>query len=443
MEGVILFADDKVFEDSFENEFFRSLLNEKTHPVLAVDSLELLEKTTKSISTYKALILDWNFEQEKNMEDIELEIPNENPAAFLLDNEIYSLIYIYSDKLIEETDDGKKLKAKYGDKIQFKQKSNTMSTPAESAAAEKKAILDEIMAFEQANPNLQIPFIWSKSINKATQEIFRKLELADSNWIAELYKTSSNDPVEPSVEVINLFQNILSENIIQDKHLNDKIKEIAKVDEEINDAEAYAKLIRILYYSKVKDTAPFMTGDIIKLEADRYGIIITPECDIRHVLQNPDTSSFELLCFSKGDYHKSDFNLQATIKPAPLIAKAEEQKKVQFTKDEKIELSQLLNSQVKTAENKLQVIAFTQTNPKIHLLPCFEFVTGDFSGIAKIDFRSGLSLKLGNTISIGDRIGKLNTPYIQELRQRYFAYKGRVGVPNPSRKMREWLLDKN
>lgn len=442
MEGVILFADDKVFGNSFENEFFRSLLLEKTHPVLGVDSLELLEKTVRSISTYKALIVDWNFNQEDD--DIEgVEIPNETPASFLLDNEIYSLIYIYSDKEIEHTEDGKKLIAKYGNKIKFKQKNNSKTTTAESANSEKQLILDEILAFEREYPSLQIPFIWSRSINRATQEIFRKLELADPNWVAELYRTASNDPVEPSVEVINLFQNILTENIIQDKQLSDKIRDVSTAGAELANPEDYAKVIRILYYSKVKDTAPIMTGDIIKISVDYYGIIITPECDIRHVIQNPGSSSFELLCFSKGDYHKSDFNLQATIKSSALVTKVEEQKKIQLTGAEKTELSQILNSQVKSAETKLQVIAFTQTNPKIHLLPCFEFVPGDVSGIAKIDFRSGLKLLLGNTIVVTNRIGKLNTPYIQELRQRYFAYKGRVGVPNPSRKMREWLLDKN
>jgi len=442
MEGVILFADDKVFGNSFENEFFRCLVSEKSHPVLGVDSLELLEKTVGSISTYKALIVDWNFNTEEDVPE-GIVVPNETPASFLLDNEIYSLIYIYSDKQIELTDDGKKLIAKYGNKIKFKQKNNSKTTTAESASSEKQIILDEILAFEKANPNLQIPFIWSKSINRATQEIFHKLEFADPNWISELYRTASNDPVEPSVEVINLFQNILSEYIIQDKQLSDKIKEIAIAGAELTSPEDYAKVIRILYYSKVKETAPIMTGDIIRLDTDKYGIIITPECDIRHVLQNPNASSFEMLCFSKGDYHKSDFKLQATIKPASLITRAEQQKDLQFTAAEKTELSQLLNSQIKIADTHLQVVAFTQTNPKIHLLPCFEFDNNDFSGISKIDFRSGLIMQLGNTILVNNRIGKLNTPYIQELRQRYYAYKGRVGVPNPSRKMREWLLDKN
>src|SRR5579875_887572 len=108
MDGVILFADDKVFQQSYENEFFLSLLSEKKYPVVAVDNIDLLEKTVRSISTYKAVILDWNFIRKEEVDVAEgIEVPNENPSVFLLENDIYSLIYIYSDKLIEDTEDGK------------------------------------------------------------------------------------------------------------------------------------------------------------------------------------------------------------------------------------------------------------------------------------------------------------------------------------------------
>lgn len=444
MDGVILFADDKVFQQSYENEFFRSLLKEKKYPVLAVDNIELLEKTVRSISTYKAVILDWNFirSEEDDITD-GIELPNENPALFLLENDIYSLIYIYSDKLIEHTEDGQKLKSKYGNKIQFKQKNAAAANVKDAAFNEQKSILEEILKFEQENPSLEVPFVWSRSINKAMQEIFRSLEKADPNWISESYKTASKDPVEPSIEVINLFQNLLSETIIQDEHLIKKIQEVSAGGMDLISPKTYAEVIRILYYGNVKPSAPIMTGDIFKLSDELYGIIITPECDIRHVLNNPDSEFFELLCFSKQGYTKSDYGLQANIKAAPLIAKIEEQKNIKLSADEKITASQVFNSQVKAEEAKLQLKGFTQTNPRMHLLLCFEFEKGQYSGIAKIDFRNGLKLLSGNVMKVENRIAKLNSPYIQELRQRYFAYKGRVGVPGHSDKIKGWLLDNN
>lgn len=440
MDGVILFADDKVFQQSYENEFFHSLLSEKKYPVIAVDNIDLLEKTVRSISTYKAVILDWNFIRSEvdHLED-GIEVPNENPSLFLLENDIYSLIYIYSDKLIENTEDGKKLKRKYGNKISFKKKNAAAGDLKEAASNEQKLILQEILKFEQENPNLEVPFIWSRSINKATQEIFRALENADRNWIAESYNTASKDPVEPAIEVINLFQNLLAENIIQDENLIAKIKDVSAGNVALINAENYAKVVRILYYGSVKLSAPIMTGDIIKIDNDRYGIIITPECDIRHVLKKPDATHFELLCFSKDDFKKSDFKIQASFKAAPLIEKFEHK----LTGEEKLEVSQSLNKQKATADSEHQLMGFTQTHPRVHLLPCFEFEKDKFDGIAKIDFRTGLNLVLGKHIKVEDRVGKLNTPYIQELRQRYFAYKGRVGVPGHSESLRKWLLEKN
>jgi hypothetical protein len=435
MEGVILFADDAVYKDSFERNFFFSLLNEKKYPVLAIDSLDLLETTTNSISTYKAIILDWNFASE--VLDEAIQVPPRNPDQFLLHSNLFSLIYIYSDQEIENTEIGNQLKTVYGQKIKFKQKNK------DSVENEKTLILQDIEEFEQQYPNLKVPFIWSQSINKSVQQIFKGLQSADPNWITELYKTASLDPVMPSIEVINLFQNLLSEQVIQDELLNSSITEVGEQQLQMDNAENFAKLIRILYYGKVKQSAPIMTGDIIKLGQDTYGIIITPECDIRHIIGHGESSYFELLCFSKNDFKKSEFDLQATIKASPLIAKAEEFLEKKFSGAQRTELSKLLNSQIKTAENNLHIIAFTQTNPKLHLLPCFEFEFGNFSGIAKIDFRTSLQMYLGKDISVNDRIAKINTPYIQEIRQRYFAYKGRVGVPGHSRKLREWLLGKN
>lgn len=449
MEGVILFADDHIYSvNRAEKLLFESL--RKDLPALGVHNLELASEAIKSIGTFKALVLDWQYSEEDNFDDIaeelgedriKVNVAQKEDAAFkfLLDNNFYSLIYIFSEIDIEELH-GDALREKFGDRIKIKKKDENFS--ADNIEQFKKEIIDDIQKWEQDNKNLHIPILWSQSINQAMQKIFLTLYSADPNWIVELYRTASTDPVTPSVEVINLFQSLLAENIIQDKKLNDQITEVSQ-NGDLNNPEDFAKVIRILYYGKVLDTAPFMTGDIIRLSEDEYGIIITPECDIRHVITNPDTASFELLCFKQGDYSKSNFKLEATIKATPIIDRAAIQKNVQFSREEKQELSQLLNSQIKEADSKLQVIGFTQTKPRFHILPCFEFEPGNYAGIVQLDFRTGLSLRLGNSITVENRVGKLNTPYIQDLRQRYFSYKGRIGVPGHSRKLRDWLLGQN
>jgi hypothetical protein len=455
MEGVILFADDKIhkygfnpedksYEQSDENKLFKNLA--QSFSVLGVQDLKMAENTIKAVGVFSALILDWQFEKDELPSDDETDKLVQAPSVkddatfnFLMSNEIFSLIYIYSTAAEEIKEKHLvKLEKKYTGRIQIHDKKNITDT-----AKESQRIIADLKAWKSKNTSLEIPFKWSKSVNQSMQKIFSNLQAADSNWISELYNTSASDGVDPGVEVINMFQNILSESITQDNTLLSEIKEVAAAGIGLSNPEHYSTLMRILYFGQSKASDPFMTGDIFKYPGtDKYCIIITPECDIRHVLKDTDKKHWEVLTFSKDDYKRGNFKLKATIKPTPVINKAEEFKTGAFTKNEKIEIAQELNKQVKEAERKLQIESFTQTEPRIHLIPCFEFEPNNLSGIALIDFRTSLALELGSDLKAANRIGRLNPPFIQELRQRYFSYKGRVGVPGYSMKLREWLLSK-
>ena len=124
MDGVVVFADNKVLEvDSFENKLFNRLKGESSYSVLPVCSIQDLESTIKAISTFKAIILDWNFKNEDaEIEGLEgAKLPDKTPEQTLDVADIYSLIYIYS-----ETELGAEIKTKlqqrYGQKVQFKKK---------------------------------------------------------------------------------------------------------------------------------------------------------------------------------------------------------------------------------------------------------------------------------------------------------------------------------
>lgn len=458
MDGVILFADDKIydyeftpesktFDQSDENRLFKNLAN--IHPVLGVKTLHAAEKSLKKIGTFSAVILDWQFDNADMASALEgLEgdesvayvsrgsTKDEETFNFLMRNEIYSLIYIYSTAAEEiKQKYGEQLEQKYPGRIFIYNKENIKNSDSE-----REKILSDIDEWNKKNKNLSVPFIWSQSIIQAVQRIFSKLYAIDPNWLAELYNTSVTDGVNPEIEVVNLFQNILSENIIQDNELLSKIAEAAKEGSRLSRPEDYAKLIRILYYGQSNLNDPIMTGDIFRIDALKFAVIVTPECDIRHVAKDPANNEYEVLSFSKDDFKKIPFKLKAKIKASPVINKAEEFKLCKFNKPQKIEIARSLNSQIEEAELNLQIEAFTQTNPRIHLLPCFEFESENFSGVAAIDFRSGLSLVKGNTLNPATRVCKLNTPYIQELRQRYLAYKGRVGVSGYSEDLRKWLI---
>lgn len=63
MDGVIIFADNRVFENgSYENQLFLKLQSDSTLSVLPIHTITNLETVLKSMSTFKVLILDWNFE---------------------------------------------------------------------------------------------------------------------------------------------------------------------------------------------------------------------------------------------------------------------------------------------------------------------------------------------------------------------------------------------
>lgn len=391
MEGIILFADDAIFQNSFERKLFENLILTSEYPVLPINNLEYFEKTTKSISTFKAILLDWEFIEK--IEEIE---SKKNPLDILLSNNFYSLIFIYSHIDIgKETKDT--LKKKFGNKIDFL----TKIKEDDQVKSETEKIFQTIKNFQESNTHLSVPFIWSHAINKSMQSIFDELEKADKFWIRELYYSSvrkadkiTGEPkeveVEPTIEVINLFQNLLSEKLIQNTILQTAIGDYAKSNfKQKLDQNAIKDLYSRLYYTNTLDTDTVMTGDVFELEEGFFGIVISPECDMNKIIKKNE--SIELLCFNKEDFSK--------IKD--------------FCGDEE---------QIKRSYN--QEIA------AIHLLPVFSFSDSD-SRTALIDFRFSLKFANGKFLDENKtkRKRKVNSPYIQQLRQRYLAYIGRVGVP--------------
>lgn len=403
MDGVILFADDDIFKSGFENNLFNEFLNDGTYTVLPINNISALENSISSISTFKALIIDWNFKRESIfMEDI-VEINDENPYEFLKKAKLFSIVFVYSREIISPLIQDE-LQSLYPNRIYFA----TKESLGESAD-EFKRLKEGISKFEYSNSHLEVPYVWSQTINKSSQEIFSELEAADKFWIKELYYSSARKvdkvtgiakffELEPTVQVINLFQNILSERLIQSMMLKDSIKNYSQSNfKEKAEVDDILKLYSKLYYTPTPETDTVMTGDIYKLDSDCFGIIISPECDIMKLININE--SIECLCFSSDSFNKiKDF-----IKPKK-------------------------NDDEGNAE--LIRRTYNQDNPAIHLLPIYKF-SDEITTTALIDFRFNLKLIKGKYFDENkkNRSIKLNTPYIQQLRQRYLSYVGRVGVP--------------
>jgi len=269
MDGVILFADDQVFNTrSNEYKLFCKFNSNSELTVLPIDNLYSLEKVLSSVSTYKALILDWNFKRQKDdSNDDDTQLPDETPFELIKNNEIYSLIYIYSQNPIGD-DTQKKLREAYHEKIFFATKSNSNDIDTEY-----RKILQGIQDFENSNKHMEIPFLWSQTINKSAQKIFVELENADKFWIKELFYSSVRKPnkdgtftdveIEPTIEVVNLFQNLLFEKLIQDISLKEAIQKYSTENYmATSDLNSTNTLFSRLYYTKTLETDTIMTGDI-------------------------------------------------------------------------------------------------------------------------------------------------------------------------------------
>lgn len=408
MDGVIIFADNNVFkQDSYENALFSKLRSDETFSVLPVDSINNLGKALKTMSTFKALILDWNFEQELDAEDLSegIRLPSSNPQGLLNDIDIYSLIYVYSQAEISEATKGQ-LVNKFKDKIKFRTKKELKAIDDEYNSIKRD--LDD---FENQHKHMEIPFIWSQTINQSVQTIFQELEDANPDWIKEIRDSAKADGSEPTSEIIEIFHNLLNESLIQNKTLRE---ELDKYDctEQVQKEENTAKLYRRIFYSILTKDAPIMTGDIFKFDDNNYGILITPECEV----SKRKDSSLEFLIFSQNDMNEY-------LRTNNSYKRNED--KYEDFKD-------------KRKETILKI--FNNENLTSHILPSFPFSEDVTKESAVINFKSAFAIKDKAQYN-GKRIGyKLNAPYIHQLRQRYIAFFGRYGVPAIPNSLKEFNL---
>lgn len=409
MNGVVLFADNRIFCQGKENELFNLFLSNPEFSVLPIDSLGCLESVIKSSSTFRACIIDWDFENNevKDEDFAGLDFPQRTPMSLLMENPLYTLVYVYSEKEIPENEKAY-LQNKYGNKIQFKTKS-------EDAKSEYKIILNDIHAFEANNTHMVVPFMWSQSINQSAQKIFNELESANAFWIKEIKNTALADGGDATSEVIDVFNNLLNEDLIQNRTLRNLLDAFDCKDEnrqEDNTARLYSRI----YYSKIVDGTPIMTGDIFKFDEDTYGILITPECEIADKNKEKEKDYYDFLIISK----------KASLK-------YQEDKQKKFSKD------------ANGARNAKEI--FNNGVISRHVLISFPFEEGLCNQIGLVDFNTALRTmpKIGNnkTSIMNIRTNfKLNAPYIHQLRQRFVSYFGKYGVPAIPDSLRDYNLNK-
>jgi hypothetical protein len=450
MQGLILFADDKIHHhandekktQSAENRLYQNL--SKIFPVVGIGTLDGAIETIHSLGLLDVLIVDWNFEDPESIEltDSEEGIPPLPPRIttaeeFLSSPEIYSLIYIYSSAASEiEQGPFQRLKEIHGDRIHLIDKDNLQNTEEET-----KRIKNHIEQLRNNRATLNIPFEWSKTINKAMNGIFHDLQDADPNWIAELYRTHKRDS-EPSREVIKLFHNLLSEKVLSDEDLLKRISEHVETSPSLENISDFAKLIHFVIFGLCKEADPILTGDIFRdtTNPDKYYIVITPECDAKYTSILKNDANWEVLSFSKSGFSQSPFRLNLDPKSNDLITWIKDNTNTEIDSNQRGEINTILKATLLGAQSEALMQSFNQPIPRFHTIPCFQFEPANHTGLIEIDFKTSFTVLHNTQLLKENRVCKLNSPFIQELRQRYHSYKGRVGVPAYSELLRNWIL---
>lgn len=405
MNGVVLFADNKVFSRGNENELLTIFLQKKEFSVIPVDSLTCLEDTIKSLSTIKACIIDWNFDNSNNAdEDFDwVALPQRTPLSILINNPLYSLVYIYSEKSISDGEK-KELKKKFGRKIRFRNKGRDV-------AKEYLSISKDIRNFEKDNPHMSIPFIWSQTINSSTQSLFEELEKADPNWVKEFRENASIDGGDPTTELISVFNNVLFESIIQSSKLRQELDNYNATTSAAS-PKSIAKVYQKLLYSKVPQEAPLTTGELFKFKRGQYGILITPECEINE----------------RKDHHLDFLLIERRGFNEYLV------KNNSYNQD----VDEYYDFKEKRKENLRKI--FNNDCLSVQVLPVYPFTEKYFNEVACINFKTAYCIKKKNEYE-NKRFGyKLNSPYIYQLRQRYMSFFGKYGTPAIPITLRDYNL---
>jgi hypothetical protein len=211
-----------------------------------------------------------------------------------------------------------------------------------------------------------------------------------------------------------VLQNLLAETLVQDQSLIEAIRGAIDIENQSANAvqadeTSVARLFRRIFYTKLADDSPVMTGDICKLGRLKYGIIVTPECDIQNVVRDPH-QTFELLTFFRTSFDEflslplnNEYarNLFSTWSGSDKGRRKLDKLRTRFNNGESV----------------------------YHILPSFPFNETDLKSSVAIDLSKGCERVPFQRI-VSKRTYKLNSPFIQQLRQRYISHFGRVGTPS-------------
>lgn len=281
---------------------------------------------------------------------------------------------------------------------------------------EQRELLERIRKWVEGTPHAGLVFEWERLLNKARDHATSKILDLEGGSLSSLVKALRHEVGESADrELVQLFNKVLlrymtTGDLVEVKELIDRLGEGDDVD-----LDWYVRFHQFQAFYSPDETEPKWTGDIWTTSEEdpekRFAILITPACDLAQSRSRYLNVAYAVM-FEPWSKAKNKFRMGKRKVIAALT-------RTEATPE---------------TEGRGQVIPDLPQN--IYPLPFFP-APDTFSWLL-VDLSQVEAMRLDDFTDRGwKRICRLDSPYIEDLLQRFAALSARVGVPAIPREVRE------
>jgi len=291
-------------------------------------------------------------------------------------------------------------------------------------SVDQNRLAEEIQKWVNENPHAGIVFEWEKLIEEARDPTVS--DVVGAGEIQTLVKSIEKEIGRDSIprELVSLFNRILQryvtteEKIIQLKPSVEKILEQSSEHPDI--LGWYSNLHYLRTYYKVREDETVWTGDIFRTNSDdpekEYAIVVTPACDFARKKVDRFKVVYGLKFKQISDYDREG------EENVPQVVRKFGKKDGKY-RDKKTVLEMLFSK--RRLPDKFYILYFikesTGNNVYSHLLLDFQNVESfkvELDADGKVAKPSGWN-----------RICRIDSPWIDDILQKYASVSARIGTP--------------
>lgn len=299
----------------------------------------------------------------------------------------------------------------------------------------QKQMMNEIKEWISRNPEAGLVFEWEKTIedgrDNTTSAIVR------TGGIKTIVKATEKEVGGNAVprEIFTLFNRLLLRHslmLMKKGTFTSIVKQILKKKglAETNILDWYPKIHYLNAYFEPEVKEPLWTGDILKTNIKQssekeYVLVITPACDFANKKVEQITVIFGIKIETIPDY-------TLEVEDIPLLVK-----KIGMTKEQKYKTRKEIINAITLKNNlpaRFHVLHFlrhpSDLSNYFHLMLDFSTV-----GSRRAEKYADRNIKVPGG---WERICRLDSPYIEEIVQKYTSFSARIGTPDiPSEALKE------